>query len=363
MKHIILIAACAIILAGGVFFLRRSARTPQPPLPVETPRTDENKKESGKRISASSIPGAARVFDFAVTIPSQWEMESVPAIEALNFYDPNAPGENNLEKSQIFVRYFRANQFLTLSTVTIHSREETKIIGRPAVRYDIEKKAGVPNFPNQPRWRSARHAVTDIRASDANPSVFFVFGERPDLSEETFDSFLQSIDLNAKPDVSHAPPVQEFRERITQKPFGIFITPETSPVRPERFRGYHTGVDVEFGDVTKDVPVFSIADGVVVRSGIAKGYGGVIAIRHTISDVSYIAIYGHLDPQTITQAGIRVPKEAQIGVLGDGFTYETDNERKHLHFGIYTGADANIQGYVDSSQELARWIDPVTFLK
>src|SRR3989344_6907506 len=44
-------------------------------------------------------------------------------------------------------------------------------------------------------------------------------------------------------------PVDEFEERITKKPFGIFITPQNSPIKPERFSGYHTGVDVENGDV------------------------------------------------------------------------------------------------------------------
>ena len=36
--------------------------------------------------------------------------------------------------------------------------------------------------------------------------------------------------------------------RITKKPFGIFITTQNSPVQPERFSGYHTGVDVEYKD-------------------------------------------------------------------------------------------------------------------
>jgi hypothetical protein len=50
------------------------------------------------------------------------------------------------------------------------------------------------------------------------------------------------------------PPVPGFPEEITKKPFGIFINPETSPVQPERFRGYHTGVDVEVVDVDASNP-------------------------------------------------------------------------------------------------------------
>lgn len=366
MKRIITVLVCAIVLAGGLFFFRRFTLTDQAPEPavfLEMPRTDQKENESRKKIFASSIPGAAPVFDFAVSVPSQWEVESVPAIETLNFYDPGAEGENNLEKSQVFVRYFRANRFLTLSTVTIHSRRETEIIGRPAIAYDIEKKPGVPDFPNQPGWRSGRHFVTDIREGNSNPSVFFVFAKRPDLSEETFSAFLESIGLNASASATLAEPVPEFRGRITKKPFGMFITPETSPVQPERFHGYHTGADAEFGDVAEDVPVFAIADGTVVKSGIAQGYGGVVAIRHVINGMPYLAVYGHLDPKTLTQNGNQVPKGAQLGILGDAFTYETGDERKHLHLGIYAGADTNIQGYVASSEELIRWSNPTVFFE
>jgi hypothetical protein len=33
---------------------------------------------------------------------------------------------------------------------------------------------------------------------------------------------------------------------LQKKPFGIYITPENSPVQPENFTGYHTGIDVEY---------------------------------------------------------------------------------------------------------------------
>lgn len=40
-------------------------------------------------------------------------------------------------------------------------------------------------------------------------------------------------------------PLMGPEERITKKPFGVFVTPQNSPVNPERFRGYHTGTDFE----------------------------------------------------------------------------------------------------------------------
>ena len=38
-------------------------------------------------------------------------------------------------------------------------------------------------------------------------------------------------------------PIGQTEERITKKPFGIKISPENSPISPERFSGYHTGID------------------------------------------------------------------------------------------------------------------------
>lgn len=160
-----------------------------------TPPTSVAKDTQLETVDTKTIASAAKVFDFCVTVPENWQTEAVPQIESLNFYDPAAEGSTNLDRSQVFVRHFRANSFQTLSTVTIHSRNETTVAGRPAVAYEIEKKQGVTNFPNQPSWRSERHFVTDVRVADTNPSIFLVFGKRPDLPEKTFDQLLSSLDL------------------------------------------------------------------------------------------------------------------------------------------------------------------------
>lgn len=163
--------------------------------------------------------------------------------------------------------------------------------------------------------------------------------------------------------VSVVLPIGQFFERITKKPFGIYITPKISPVQPERFTGYHTGADVEYQDVTGTVPVQAIADGIVERSGWVSGYGGMLAIRHNIDGQKYLAIYGHLNPASLIANGQSVVKGEQIGILGLGFSRETDNERRHLHFALYPGSDINIKGYVQSAKELINWIDPVKFFQ
>ena len=40
-------------------------------------------------------------------------------------------------------------------------------------------------------------------------------------------------------------PLDRGVQRITKKPFGIFVSPSHSPIQPEKFMGYHTGTDFE----------------------------------------------------------------------------------------------------------------------
>jgi murein DD-endopeptidase MepM/ murein hydrolase activator NlpD len=158
-------------------------------------------------------------------------------------------------------------------------------------------------------------------------------------------------------------PVDDFKNRITKKSFGDYITPKNSSVQPERFNGYHTGVDVEYEDVEVDVLVRSIADGIVLYSGWISDYGGVVVVNHEIEENNYTVIYGHIKQLSLIKKGIEVIAGEQIGVLGEGRTRETDGERKHLHFGLYKGGEINFKGYVQNEDELSRWLDPLIVFK
>jgi murein DD-endopeptidase MepM/ murein hydrolase activator NlpD len=156
-------------------------------------------------------------------------------------------------------------------------------------------------------------------------------------------------------------PIADFKSRITKKFFGTYVTPTNSPVNPEKFTGYHTGVDVEYGDVSTDVPVYAVAAGEVITSRTASGYGGVVAIKHTLNGKSVVTIYGHLAPSSLIANGKKVNPGDKIGILGKAYSSETDGERKHLHFGIVKGSAANIKGYVSSKDQLSGWYDPLDF--
>jgi len=155
-------------------------------------------------------------------------------------------------------------------------------------------------------------------------------------------------------------PIVQFKQRITKKPFGIYITPQNSPVQPERFSGYHTGADVEYEDVTADVPVYAIADGKVVYSQYVSGYGGVFMIEIQLNGAAHTILYGHIRPSSLPKVGAVVSKSEQLAVLGTGYSTETDNERRHLHFGVLSNNRIDVKGYVQSESQLSGWIDPVS---
>jgi len=157
----------------------------------------------------------------------------------------------------------------------------------------------------------------------------------------------------------YAYPIDPFKERITKKHFADYFTPANSPVQPERFTGYHTGVDVEYTDTTADIPIYAIADCTVYKAEIVSGYGGFLALQCTLQGENRYVVYGHVRLSSLPAVGTAVKKGEQIGVLGTGNSAETDGERHHLHFAIAKTFD--YRGYVQNESELSNWVDPLTF--
>jgi pimeloyl-ACP methyl ester carboxylesterase len=152
--------------------------------------------------------------------------------------------------------------------------------------------------------------------------------------------------------------------RITKKPFGIFITPETSPVSPERFRGYHTGADFEATVGEEDtLLVPAICRGELVYSNWVNGYGGVAVQKCTIDTEVVTVLYGHIDHASVTlPIGTIFEEGAIIGHLGEGFSEETNGERPHLHLSVHTGDSIELRGYAENEEELSAWRDPLTVI-
>lgn len=175
----------------------------------------------------------------------------------------------------------------------------------------------------------------------------------------------QNIPVIAPSRTTITAPIDRVKERISKKPFGMYITRATSPVQPEKFTGYHTGVDFEtLADEQKtDVPIHAICSGPLVLKKYATGYGGVAVQSCTIDAKAVTVVYGHVRLSSIqATGGTKFAAGDVIGVLGTGSSTETDGERKHLHLGIHKGTAINIKGYVQTKSELDQWIDAALYL-
>jgi len=160
-------------------------------------------------------------------------------------------------------------------------------------------------------------------------------------------------------------PMDRVNERVTKKPFGIYITKATSPVQPERFSGYHTAVDFETfaEEQNNDVSVKAVCAGKLLSKRTASGYGGVAVQSCTLDGQAVTVVYGHMRLSSIgKKVGDSLQAGEQLGALGTGFSSETDGERKHLHLGIHKGSTINIAGYVPNQASLANWLNILDYL-
>jgi hypothetical protein len=186
-----------------------------------------------------------------------------------------------------------------------------------------------------------------------------------------FTGLFPSLKQNLKPVINPIPTIQVIRDfypplthaadRITKKTFGMYITPQNSPIQPERFTGYHTGTDYEVTpeELNQPVTVNTICSGKLLIKEYASGYGGVAVQACLLKNKPITVIYGHLKLASIIwNKGDTIEANITLGVLGANKTSETDGERKHLHLGIHLGPDINIRGYVSTADQLTGWTDP-----
>lgn len=154
-------------------------------------------------------------------------------------------------------------------------------------------------------------------------------------------------------------PLDNWQDRITKKPFGIFINPKTSPVQPEKFRGWHTGTDFEIfeNETEQKVEVRAICNGEITQKKYVNGYGGVIIQNCSFENELVTILYGHLNIQNSPDTGKQIFHDQVVGQLADNQSYYSDGERKHLHLGIHKGKDIDLRGYVQTENQLKSWLN------
>ena len=191
-------------------------------------------------------------------------------------------------------------------------------------------------------------------------ALFFPWPNLRNISKDSIPEIPKNISTTQNEIKYFIEPINSANQRITHKPFGIKVSPQNSPIQPEKFSGYHTGVDFEIFPEEKNVvvPVFAICEGKLLIKKQARGYGGLIIQSCRLNNDNVTVIYGHLDIASVTkEVGEDFYAGEQIGILGTGFSIETDGERKHLHLGIHMGNSVDTRGYVQDSDELKNWIN------
>ena len=190
---------------------------------------------------------------------------------------------------------------------------------------------------------------------------------KPDNNKDTSNTqATTTTQTSPTPAAKLTMPILNGLERITKKPFGIYITPQKSPVSPEKFKGYHTGTDFETFENEQDteVKISAACDGKLLLKKYATGYGGVAVQSCVIDGQNVTVLYGHLKLASIAlKTGDAMSAGDNIGVLGKGYSTETDGERKHLHFSIHKGTGVVLLGYVQNKADLTNWLNAENYLK
>lgn len=157
-------------------------------------------------------------------------------------------------------------------------------------------------------------------------------------------------------------PISNAANRPTPLSFGLYVTPDPAknPIDPpERFIGYHNAVDFEVSsdELDEDVPIYAVCDGTMIYSGFAEGYGGLLMQSCTLGGEDVTILYGHLQLDGLPEKGATVTAGDQIAILAPARSHDSDDNRKHLHFGIHRGTALTMLGYVQNKSELKNYIN------
>lgn len=125
---------------------------------------------------------------------------------------------------------------------------------------------------------------------------------------------------------------REAREAAARRP--LFSLPALGTYTSgygARWGTLHAGVDIANAIGT---PVYAVADGVVLESGPAAGFGLWVRIQHSDGTIT---VYGHIDSSEV-QAGQTVMAGDEIAKMGN----RGQSTGPHLHFEVHLGGGSKI---------------------
>lgn len=99
-------------------------------------------------------------------------------------------------------------------------------------------------------------------------------------------------------------------------------------------RSIHLGIDYWLPAQTAIHALFDGEVVIAVNDAGNKEYGGLVVLKHTVADVEFYTLYGHLTVASATQykVGDAIKKGEKIAELGAAF--ENGNWASHLHFQV-----------------------------
>jgi len=122
------------------------------------------------------------------------------------------------------------------------------------------------------------------------------------------------------------------REAAARRP--LFVLPAKGTYTSSfgaRWGTLHAGVDIANAIGT---PIYAVADGVVIDSGPASGFGMWVRVQHADGTIT---VYGHIN-ETLVTVGQQVMAGDQIATMGNrGFS-----TGPHLHFEVHLAGDNKI---------------------
>ena len=340
-------------------------------------------------------PNRGEVYDGAL----EYAMDSLNAIDAVR-----RAAVPRVDASRVGMLGHSMGGGVTLAILTAHPDAVAAAVLYAPVHADV--------WENYSRWRSKRDqsrdrttAVLGTRATNptawnalspqsmlhkiAVPVLVFQGGRDADVPEAWSDDLVARL-RDADKDVAYVEYAAEGHEfaaqwtdfiertatffgehlgeplvppmdpaRVTLKPFGIRVDPADSPVQPERFSGYHTGIDFEAPE-DGSPSVRAACTGPIIERRMAQGYGGVAVQRCMRAGRTWTVVYGHVALASVPPLGAVVQAGEPMATLGAGFSPETDGERPHLHFAVHRGDTVDLRGYVPREVDLRNWLDPLT---
>ncbi|NDR56435.1 M23 family metallopeptidase [Aliiruegeria sabulilitoris] len=165
------------------------------------------------------------------------------------------------------------------------------------------------------------------------PIAFSTKGVEPSPDEARANDLLKGLDR-----------MNLYRIAAEKAPFAMPLRDSfrfTSPFGP-RWGRMHNGTDFASSHGT---PIYSTADGVVVKAGWHSGFGRMVKIRHEFGIETW---YGHMSRLRVSE-GQRVSKGQRIGDMGNtGRSTGT-----HLHYEVHVnGKPVNPMNFIKAAKDV-----------